>query len=409
MSSKLTAREKIIAARIQLMKKHPFFGSLAMHLRPIEYEPEEAMKMGIDTIAVDIYGNMPYNREFIEQKSVSDVMFIVAHEIMHVALEHLRRGSSRIQDVWNYAADAEVNSILSESMRPPDDAVLIKGAEKKSTEELYDEIIKKFERWKGKVKGYKWDIHIPAKNGQGGGQGNQNKKGGSSGGGQQQGTYPWQNPNQEPLNPSSMIKEAAEFAKARGLLPAGIERKFKDLLNPKMDWRDVLQKFIAQLLPYDFTYMKPHKKTASTGVYMPSVLKEDIELIIAIDSSGSISDEEYAQFLTEVTAIVLQYPQVKGTLLICDAKIQNVIELDASFDPYSVKGGGYGGTSSIPVYEWIEKEKDNNIKLLIYFTDGWIDIPEKEPPFPTIWIVTPQGDTSVVERMPNAIVIKMED
>jgi len=407
MSTQLTAREKIIAARIQLMKKHPFFGSLAMHLRPIEYEEEEAKRLGIPTIAVDIYGNMPYNKAFIEKRSVSEVMFLVAHEIMHVALEHLRRRGNRLPDVWNYAADAEVNSILAESMRPPNDAVFVKGAEKQSTEELYDYIIRNFEKMKVQVSGYQWDVHLE-------GEGNQNASGGgkhqgkgqSGAGGQR---YPFQRPDQEPLNPSSMIKEAAEFAKARGMLPAGIERKFKDLLNPKMDWRDVLQKFIAQLLPYDFTYMKPHKKSASTGVYMPSVLKEDIELIIAIDSSGSISDEEYAQFLTEVTAIVLQYPQVKGTLLICDAKIQNVIELDASFDPYSVHGGGYGGTSSIPVYEWIEKEKDNNIKLLIYFTDGWIDIPESTPPFPTIWVVTPQGDTSVVERMPNAIVIKMED
>ncbi|RLJ09331.1 MAG: hypothetical protein DRP15_03975, partial [Candidatus Aenigmatarchaeota archaeon] len=286
MSTQLTAREKIIAARIQLMKKHPFFGSLAMHLRPIEYEEEEAKRLGIPTIAVDIYGNMPYNKAFIEKRSVSEVMFLVAHEIMHVALEHLRRRGNRLPDVWNYAADAEVNSILAESMRPPNDAVFVKGAEKQSTEELYDYIIRNFEKMKVQVSGYQWDVHLE-------GQGNQN----ASGGGKHQGRgqsgaggrrYPFQRPDQEPLNPSSMIKEAAEFAKARGMLPAGIERKFKDLLNPKMDWRDVLQKFIAQLLPYDFTYMKPHKKSASTGVYMPSVLKEDIELIIAIDSSGSI-------------------------------------------------------------------------------------------------------------------------
>jgi predicted metal-dependent peptidase len=97
---------------------------------------------------------------------------------------------------------------------------------------------------------------------------------------------------------------------------------------------------------------------------------------------------------------------LRATVLVCDAAIQEVAEIDENFDPYSIKGRGYGGTSSLPVFKWIEDEKSCQIKILVYFTDGYIDIPQKVYEFPTLWIVTCHGRTDEVSKMDNATVIQ---
>jgi len=402
MTRRMTPRERIAKARINLLTDHPFFGSIAMHLIPIELTPEEVKKYGIKTMAVDEYGNMPYNPEFVNKITDQELKFVVCHEIMHICLKHLERIGTRKVDIWNYATDAAINDILKNSFRVPKDCVLIPKMSGKSAEEIYDWLIKNA-KTNPVPNGYSWDTHIYGvnrKKQQGGGgkkQGKQIKQGGS----------PFHKKGQQKIDVPRVVREAHNFARQQGNVPAGIERIFADILNPVMDWKEILRKFIVSVIPHDFTYTYPSKKSYSTGFYMPKVVREYVDIIVAVDSSGSIRDEEYAEFLTEIWAMSKQFENLRMTLIICDCEIQNVIEVTGEFDPYSVKGRGYGGTSSLPVYKWIEDNKNNNVKLLVYFTDGWIDIPMDEKPFHTLWIVTAEGDTKTVEKMPNATVLKL--
>ena len=117
----LTPREKIVKARIELLRAHPFWGTLGMHLKPIELTGDDIQKeMGdMPTIAVDEFGNMPYSHDFIASKTLEETMFLVAHETLHVALEHIWRIGSRDPMTANIAADFATNYLLGEEMTIP--------------------------------------------------------------------------------------------------------------------------------------------------------------------------------------------------------------------------------------------------------------------------------------------------
>ena len=398
MTRKLNPRERIAKARINLLTDYPFFGSLAMQLLPREVPKDSPIK--VPTMAVDLYGNLMYNPEFVKKLDDRTLKVAIAHECMHIAMRHLERLGSRRPFLWNVATDATINEVLDEAFGVPKDWVLIPEMSKKSAEEIYDWLLMKAKEGKGSF-GSSWDTHIYGRR-RGQGQGGSNKNGKTP-----IQDSPFKLPGQKPLDPTRMVREAYNFAKRQGNVPAGIKRLFKDILEPVMNWKDILRKFIVSTLPHDFTYLRPSKRSYSAGFYMPRVVRETVDIIIGVDSSGSISDREYAEFLTEVYGMVKQFENLRATLLVCDTEISEVKEIDNNFDPYSVEGRGYGGTSSLPVYKWIEENKNNNIKLLVYFTDGWIDIPREEKPFHTLWIITPNGRTDEVERMSNATVIQI--
>lgn len=385
----MTPREKIAKARINLLTDYPFFGNLCMRLVPRELSKEEVQKYGITAMAVDIYGNVLYNPEWVSAQSDVVMKAALVHEVMHLALKHLVRVGTRDKLLFNIAADAVINEILSETFTIPSDWVRIPEMKGKSAEEIYDWLVKNMKTAKV-LMGLGFDKHLWA---EGNGQNETEKS-------------PFWKEGQLPFDETRAVRDAYNFAKQQGKLPAGLERIFADILNPQLNWRDLLRKFIAETLPHDYSYTRPNKKSEATGFYIPMVKRENIELVIAVDSSGSISDSEYAEFLSEVYAMCRQFEAIRGTLLICDAEIQNIIEIDETFDPYSIKGRGWGGTDARPVYRWIEENKPNT-KLLVYFTDGWITIPNTEYPFHTLWIISSNGRTDDVNRMENATVVKM--
>jgi len=401
----LTPSEKVVAARITLLRQYPFWGSMSMKLRPIELTEKEAKKdMLMPTMGVDVYGNMPYNKEFVRKLTMDELVFVLAHETMHLALEHLTRKGSRDSSVWNLATDEAINLLLKEEIMAPKFVLQHDQLKDKGAEQVYD-IIFKMSKGEAQNMGLRnkdgsWkksmDSHIFGKGGKGGGKG---KKGPQS---------PYFKKGMTKLNPRKMIKDAAIFAKTQGHLPAGMERLFAGLLEPKMNWKELLRKYFMASIPQDWTYTRPSKRSISAGFYMPSIVKKEINIIIGVDSSGSISDEEYTQFLSEIYFMCKSVENLKATILICDAAIGDVVEIDNSFDPSFMKGRGYGGTSCKPVFEWIDKEKNNQIKLLIYLTDGYIDAPPIDPPFTHIWIVTKRGTTKFGAQEKGGIVIKME-
>jgi len=396
----LTARERIAKARINLLTDFPFWGSIAMHLVPREVSEEESEMFGLKTMAVDMFGNLMFYPKWVEQQSDTTMKCGVAHEVMHVTLDHLKRVGTRDHRTWNIAIDAAVNEVLSHSFTIPQEWVRIQKMAGKSSEEIYDWIIKNAQTYKCPSSGG-FDSHVFGdKDGKGDPNNPKNGQQGNAG-------SPFYKPGQTPVDVPRVVKEAYNFAKSQGKLPAGIERMFADILNPVLDWKDILRKFLVSVIPHDFSYTKPNKKSYSAGFYMPMVKRENIELCIGVDSSGSISDNEYAEFLTEILSMCRQFEALKATVIVCDAAVQQVEEITENFDPYSIHGRGYGGTDSIPVYNWIEENKDNNIKILVYFTDGYINIPDKEYPFPTLWIVTAKGRKDEVEKMTNGTVVQI--
>jgi len=413
----LTAEEKLVRARVQLQKEKPFFSYLTMHLTFIE-QPE------IETAGVDSYGNLYFNSDFINKLTDDEIKGVLAHEVMHCALEHLDRGKGRNHEIFNIAADTVINSmLLDDDMSLPENAInphngeitifgiKIKKASQKTSEEVYDKLyrglskqlkkdmkaIKKYLEKNGD-KGF--DKHIY---GDGDRDGKGNKCDACGGSGNNKDGTPCDkcngtgNKNGKKLSDKKVdwkktLVDACTYARQRGNLPAGMERIVGKLMETYIDWKGLLYRYITNQIPVDFNWSRPSKRSHSTGIYLPAVEKEMIEVMAHVDTSGSISQKELAEFISELASICNSFKNVDLTVIDCDCRVNGVHPLKnaqasevISRIGKNLKGGG--GTSHIPVFDWINKNKPNT-KFVISFTDGYTEFPPKsQVNMPVLWIL----------------------
>lgn len=385
------AKDKIIKARVSLQKTHPFFSYLALHLAPIPTDE-------LPTMAVDKKGNMWYNPEFVQRMSQDEVRGVVCHEIMHVALEHLKGLKGKDATVANVAMDIVINDILIENqLRLPRDGLIpsnheislnagkvkIKEINKKSWEIVYAELEKKLPKKEGGYGGFDEHKHGDGNDqGKGGGDGkddpNQQKKGLSGA------------VNTEDFNAKQTVNEAYAYAKLQGLAPAGLDRYIEELSYPKMDWKSMLRKFIIREIPFNYNYSRPSKRSIACGIFMPSVVKESLEIGVAVDTSGSMSPDDLKMCVSEVLGIIKAYDNVKLTVLSCDAEVHTVSEVTCEDDVANLKLEGGGGTDFRPVFTWVEDNKPA-MKLLVFFTDGYGSFPDNAPQTKVLWCVSKNG------------------
>jgi len=345
-------------------------------------------------------GKVYYRKEFIESKAEHEVEFILCHEVLHLALQHLTRRAGRDPVIWNVAADIVANNLLLQDNFPAINGIITEfrdvEVENRAVEPIYDDLFKRCKKIrigkKGKREGGKaekddysaireadsqrFDQHLEEEKTQ------------------EEDTSIVD--RREDIDWERVTREAYVYAKQQGKLPGGLEQLLDGLLEKQVNWRVLLYQFITKEIPIDYSWKRPHKRSIPTEVYLPMVKKENIDIIVAIDSSGSISNGLYRTFMTEVVSVLNSFDGITGTLLECDADIHQVREIDDRFKAELSSGKatfkriGYGGTSFIPVFEWIKDNKPR-AKVLIYLTDGYGSFPEKQPQIPTLWVVCEGG------------------
>lgn len=420
----LTPRERLTKARVKLQESKPFFAYLSQSLQFIESEE-------LPTMGVDKFGNCYYNTEFIDELSERELEGTLCHEVMHCALQHLERQNGKEQELWNVSTDAIINALLlRDGQKLPEDAILprsdnitLLGKElldvsKKSANEVYDEL---YDNWKKHKKGEgkggqgkgqgkgnndgngmpkEFDKHIYRNKGQGGK--DSGKK--NSGKGQSNGNF--KPKQQKPVDWEKKLVEASTYAKMQGNLPAGLQRVVDTALGNTIDWRELLYKYITTILPYDYTWKKPHKKSHSVGVYLPDILREKITIVCDLDTSGSISDKELSEFYGELSGIVNSFENVDLVVIFSDTEVYGgeVLHNPTKDEIMDIKPQGGGGTDHRPVFEWV-KENNNSARLLINFTDGYTSFPEETPDIDTIWVLT--GCHKDADTIPFGNVVEM--
>jgi len=145
-----------------------------------------------------------------------------------------------------------------------------------------------------------------------------------------------------------------------------------------------------QVSKSDYSWSPPNRRYIHAGLYLPSCRTSDIgTVVVAVDTSGSISQDAINRVAAELSSIVIDF-RAESYVLYCDSKIQGIEHfLDGDFpDKLNPKGGG--GTSFVPVFEWIDRESINP-SFLIYFTDLCGDFPESGPMYPVLWITEGQA------------------
>ena len=375
------AREKLITARIGLLLKAPFFGNLATRMNLVNADS------WCPTAATD-GRRFYYNSEFVNKMPLKQVEFLVGHEVLHAVYDHMGRRGDRQPKIWNIADDFCVNSDLIEQRIGEKITVCGVLYDPKyrgmSAEEVYDDLMKNANKINmDDLAKMLLDEHLDGDDKDGEGDGEKDGKGRPK------------LSEEERKAIRDEIKEAvlqAAQAAGAGNLPGGVKRMIKDLTEPQISWKELLEQQIQSTIKNDYTFARPGRKSWHMDAILPATKPgEQIDIVIGIDTSGSIGPEDLKIFFSEIKGIMDSYSEYKMVVMGWDTEIGGVGEFTSdnleditSFDP---QGGG--GTDPMCVWEYL-KANDIEPNKLIMFTDycffGW-NPQEVESYCDTVWII----------------------
>ena len=379
--------EKITTARISLLLKKPFFGNMATRL----VLKEDA---DIETAATD-GKNLWYAPKFIDRLDIKQVEFLLAHEVLHVAFEHMLRRGDREPQAWNVACDYAINQILIDEGvgKAPtgNDAPLVDHMYKGlASEEIYGQL----EDWQKKQETL--DVHVDLDKGEGTIKDKQgNKKKIKVGAGM---TKQEQDALRDEIK-NSLLQSAKAALSAgghsAGQLPAGLERLITDISAPKLDWRSLLRNTIKSQIKNNYSWMRPSRKMYSTNAVLPGLdVENSLDIAVSIDTSGSISDRMLKDFLSEINGIADEFDAYKIKVWCFDTEVHAPEEFETwdGKDITHYQPAGYGGTDIAVNWKWMQ-ENEVKPELLVCFTDGetwdrWGDSDYCD----TLWVIH-SGDT----------------
>lgn len=389
---------KLTKARTQLILDKPFLGNLVLRL------PLKAADSWCRTSATDAK-SFYYNPSFINKLDNHQVKFVLIHEALHCALTHFARRKNRDKHKWDLACDFAINPLLiEEGFHPPIDVPIFRRYLGMIAEEIYPMI-------DDNIDSEPMDQHLYDDN--------SNDEENLSGEGMREDsvvdgrTLDSSNNNYntnnttlrgnnglaqkpKPLTPDEAqqlsakwqknLASSAQLAHQAGKLDGEIAKLVDFFLQPQISWRSLLAQYVTSLARDDYSYSRPSRRSGEA--ILPSLRSNQIDITIAIDTSGSISQDEIDEFVSEVSAIKSNI-RSSITLIACDNKVSTKLmwhyePWDELKFPASLAGGG--GTNFNPVFDYINQQDAQN-RILIYFTDGKGVFPEFEPNYPVVWLI----------------------
>tara|TARA_R110002012_G_scaffold148858_1_gene307810 strand:- start:2494 stop:3657 length:1164 start_codon:yes stop_codon:yes gene_type:complete len=359
---------KVSKAKALLILDHPFFGT-AVSRRPIKYGDE------VPTAGMSATGQIMLNPEWVEPLTVKNIMFLLAHEAMHYMLSHALRRQHRDHRAWNVACDKVINDTLIDAKVGEfiDGGVTLEDARFGASEQFYDE--NDDDMGEG---GIGEDVgDVVDDNGQ-----------------------PLDDATVQQLQAQAKIEaiQNAKLAKQTGKLPESIERLVDEMVNVVTPWHEKLERFMSAKVRDGYSWNRPNRRFVGQGMYLPGYdyVPRMGEVVIAVDTSGSLDSKELALFSGHINRIVDTCTPEKITVLYCDYAIGGTTEYTPDDLPIVLKPVGGGGTSFKPVFKWLDSY-DGEVECLIYFTDGWGDQDELDQlsitgKIDTVWVTTDRED-----------------
>lgn len=387
---------RLSKARATLIRYNPFFATLALGM-------DIHITNGVPTAATT-YTDMYFSPDFIKKLSDPEVVFLVCHEVMHPMLNHNTRTANRDKTLWNVAADCVINQFIND-----DDELGKRGVAKMPSGAVFlPDIYRQGEGTTEGVYRVLEKLKDQQDNNQGGG------KQGSSARGNGQG-IPDEAPWDDLLNDSSLspaeraeqeqdmsmrVAQAANAAKMAGKLSAGLKRLVVDILEPKLDWCEVLRNFVFKSRNDDRSWARPNRRFVQNGVFMPSVSGEQMgEIVVAVDCSGSIGTRELDEFAAEIKAIHEDTCPVKLHVVYFDARVLHHDQYER-YDDVRIEPHGGGGTAFSPIFRYVEANGIDPVCCVVLTDLHCYDF-GPPPEYPVLWI------TNGTDSAPWGQVVKM--
>ncbi len=427
--------DKLAAARARLILDRPFLGALVLRL-PLK---PAAWCRSTATDARALY----YNPRWIAALSPAQVQFALAHEALHCALGHFARRGHRVQRKWDMACDFAINPLLVDAgLVPPAEAVVLDVYRGMAAEEIYpclddsndDSEMMDDHLWDGEEGGQGGQGEQESQ-GQGGGDERKKDGGGtqaadetdeSAGGGSPRkvgadettalqggrakdallavadgGTVgdaddgpppPLTAREKEQLRQQWQrhLAAAAQRAREAGKLSGQLARLVEAALAARVSWRALLAQYLNQAARDDYTWQRPSRRTTGNSgeVVWPSLRSHSGDIHVAIDVSGSVTEQDLADFLGELNALKGTMP-VRITLYACDSELaEGAPWVFESWEELRLprRFAGGGGTAFTPVFAAIERAGQRPDSL-VFFTDAEGEFPARAPDYPVLWLV----------------------
>lgn len=404
--------KRLLLSRMRVLINNGFYGLLLMHMT---LSLDETCK----TAATDgkrIY----FGTEFLKQLSDSEIDFIMMHEILHVALDHISRGKDLDQHLFNIACDIVINSNILYSNNMDLSKITLKeygvamhlapnGDEgyKYTAEEVYQMLIKdadKQDKKSAKSNDNKSSNsnNKANNNSSSGNNSKQNNTSSSTNENIIDDHSRWSDAEISDFDKESWIKKVADAACAisiqnasnnRGIVPLFAERLLKELKNPQTNWLTILNDFIQEEI-CDYSFSPPDYRYDDSPFYLPSF--NDTENVISnvlfmIDTSASMSDKMVHQAYSEIKGAIDQFNgKLIGYLGFFDAQVVEPIKFTSEDEFKLIKAYGGGGTSFKVIFEYVKEFMSDDLPTcIIILTDGYAPFPNIEDTcnIPVLWII----------------------
>lgn len=429
--------------RAHLLLRQPFVGAMIMRMDIIPVCDSRLKTAATD--GSDIF----LDCDFYLGLKPDERIFLLAHEVWHCVLLHFNRRFNRVHELWNIAADLEIQFILArEDMKNPYPLPCKPGWEGYNAEEIYERLPKRSPR------GNALDKHLdkdsddctgdPRKQPgststmqgqnrgddeaqapkdaegaageegaeQGGAAGNAPAQAPQAGKGKGKGKGVSTAAAQEPSDGAQgtvidpdyspyfapdiserirgrVVSVARQVERMCGKLPLGVEKILEDLLDPQLPWQELLAQFVTTCYGGKRRWLPPSRRHVHQGLYLPSMRDQKLKAVVAVDTSGS-TQGDLPQFFGELSSLLGSFGDYELTVIQCDAKIQKV-EIFSSYEPFDPNRTwelrGFGGTDFRPVFKYIDKHQELAEAPVIFFTDGCGPAPANAPPNPVLWLL----------------------
>ena len=311
-------------------------------------------------------GNKLYiNPESFLKLSDDERVFLLAHETLHVAYLHMHRLGDRDPELFNVAADYVINLELEHhGFKMIEGGLIDPKYYDLSTEEVYDLLLQEQQQQQPENP-MGMDIMYGERN-----------------------LQETESAVQEIQSKIMQAALLAEQANEAGSIPASIKRYIETILKPKVNWKVVLRRFFNDLDIQETSWRRPKKKYLP--MYLPTRHSNQLSSIsIAIDTSGSISIQQFNQFISEVASIFRFLKPKELEVIQFDWGIKSINKVKDINQLKTINFAGGGGTD---VKEVIARFIDKPSKALVIITDGYLDTELPRPNQPVIWVVFDNPD-----------------
>ena len=352
-----------------------------------------------------------YGREFVKSLDDKELGFVVLHETLHKAYRHLftwRKLNDENPHLANLACDYVINLQLKDMDK---DELLIAMPQRNGKA-----IGAVDERFRGMNAKQVFDILKEEDDGQG--EGGQGGSGGEAGQGGGFDDHDWEGAKALSEEGKKELERDIDQAIRQGVIAqqklagqggGGLSRELQDLLEPKVDWRELLKEFVRSTCNAKDTssWRRVNRRYLGSDIYMPTLIGERVgHLVIGIDTSGSVGGKELAEFLSEVQGIAKDVHPDKVDLIYWDGAVAGHEEYDSSqvdniVSSTQPKGGG--GTDPTCVMRYL-KEKVIKPEAVIMLTDGYVGEWGDEWEAPILWTIV--GGNKCVASVGKTIHVK---